>query len=271
VSLTCYPDSKYLHYNSAHDDSKSGRPELKVTNHTVKRTRGSNPSSTRKRTKLAKETSTIVPADVICDENDKFFHQRFRTLLAPRPPRFLADSICSFPTALVNCLNSCDNNNLTNLMRGSLNDDCAIGIHCFASRVSLQAFLKFIDTLDIVHPDRVYNIHNTSVVNDRITASTTLKFTDCKMLYDLVSKTTTDPDLTTLFSSRADHLKRRLCNYDQSETDREQMAQLVASDADLLVTGTLTFQISFDENTKKATGFYVAGGLNSAYPVPSNV
>lgn len=212
--------------------------------------------------------SKIIAQQRYVENDDAFFHRRFYSLLRPRPQENLPISVVNFPTILVNCLNSGDNVGLSDLLRGSLCEDCAVGIYCFNSRVSTKTFLRYFELTSLVQPDRILHINDTSVMQNRVTASSMIKFTACKLLFDFVAKTVSDPDLTSLFNNRAEHLRRRLCNADRSEEERRQMMHLIESDVDLVMYGAARIQVTFDEVTNKVTGLYLAGGLTSAHPMP---
>lgn len=167
---------------------------------------------------------------------------------------------------MVGCLNSGDNLGLADLLHYSMNEECELGIYCFNSRLTTRAFLKFFELLNIIHPDRILCLSGSNIEHNHITASGVMKFTDCKLLFDYVSKTVNEPDLMSLFNTRADHLKRRLFIADRSDEERQQMVRLVESDSDLVIYGSIQFHVTFDAATNKATGLYLSGGLTSAHP-----
>jgi len=201
---------------------------------------------------------------------DALFENRlFRDAPTNRPQQSLPDSVFYFPNAMVNCLNSGNNLGLSDLMRASMDHQCALGIYCFNSMLSPKAFLKFFELLNMVHPDRILRVNSTNSVNNRITASAVMKFTDCRVLFNSVANAVNEPSLLSMFYSRSDHLKRRL--YIAEEEERQQMVQMVESDSDLVVYGCLQFHLTFDQYTNKITGLYLAGGLTSAHPASVDI
>lgn len=122
-----------------------------------------------------------------------------------------------------------------------------------------------------IHPDRIFSIKNASTTNNHITVSTQMKFTDCKMLHGCVAQPLDDPVLMTLFSTRANQLKRRIRIPDQTEAERQQIVQLAESDWDLCVEASIQFHVIFSEDPRKVTGLYLTGGLTTAYPAPANL
>jgi len=131
--------------------------------------------------------------------------------------------------------------------------------------------LKFFEVLNIIHPDRILCLSDAVVEKNHITTSAVMKFTDCKVLFDCVSKNVNEPEIMSLFNTRPDHLKRRLYLAGRSEEEQRQMVSLVESDSDLVVYGSIQIHVTFDETTNKVSGLYLSGGLTSAHPAVETV
>jgi len=212
-----------------------------------------------------KESHAVV---VVKSESDIYFTNRFLSSYRRemRPYETLPDSVYYFPAAMVGCLNSGDNIGLADLLHFTMKEECDLGIYCFNSRLSMRSFLKFFEILNLIHPDRILFLNGVNVEKNHITTSAVMKFTDCKLLFDYVSKTVNEPEIMSLFNTRADHLKRRLYLTGRSDQEREDMVKLVESDSDLVIYGALQSHVTFDELTNKVSGLYLSGGLTSAHP-----
>lgn len=226
-------------------------------------------SSTASKIDILEKIEHDVPsAVVVMSEADIYFRNRFLSIhkRALKPFPSLPDSVFYFPTAMVGCLNSGDNLGLADLLHFTMREECDLGIYCFNSRLSMRSFLKFFEVLNLIHPDRILCISDANVENNHVTTSAVMKFTDCKLLFDYVSKTVNEPEIMSMFNTRADHLKRRLYLAGRSEEEQQEMVKLVESDSDLVIYGSIQVHVTFDEITNKVSGLYLSGGLTSAHP-----
>ena len=210
----------------------------------------------------------VSNAVVVMSESDIYFRNRFLAShkREMKPYGALPDSIFYFTAAMVGCLNSGDNIGLADLLHFTMKDECDLGIYCFNSRLSMRSFLKFFEILNLIHPDRILCLNGAAVEKNHVTTSAVMKFTDCKLLFDYVSKTVNEPEIMSMFNTRADHLKRRLFLTGRTDQEREDMVKLVESDNDLVIYGALQVHVTFDELTNKVSGLYLSGGLTSAHP-----
>lgn len=214
---------------------------------------------------------SIAPSAVVVPHRriDSLFENpmlRNPGLVTPRPQPSLQDPVVFFPSAMINCLNSGDNIGLVTLLRENMDHRCAFGLYCCSTQLSARAFLKFFELMNEIHPDRILTINSSNKVGDHITTSTSIKFTDKRMLFDAIARTADEPALMPLFySDRANHLKRRLCLPNQPEDEKRHIAELAESEADLLVFGAIEFHAIINEVTNKVTGLYLTGGLTSAH------
>ena len=199
---------------------------------------------------------------------DVYFRNRFLAShkREMKPYGALPDSVYYFPAAMVGCLNSGDNIGLADLLHFTAQADCDLGLYCFNSRLSMRSFLKFFEVINLMHPDKILSLRGAVVVKNCITTSARLQFTDCKMLFDSVSKSVHEPEIMNLFHTRTDHLKRRLYLAGRSEEEQQEIVNLVESDNDLVIYGSIQIHVTFDELTNKVSGLYLSGGLTSAHP-----
>ena len=51
-----------------------------------------------------------------------------------------------------------------------------------------------------------------------------------------------------------------------SEEEQQEIVNLVESDNDLVIYGSIQIHVTFDELTNKVSGLYLSGGLTSAHP-----
>lgn len=218
--------------------------------------------------KVTPDTCTVVSLPAVDTRPyDEIFEENFKRYLFPEIPQSVrCDTMAFFPTAFANCLNSGNNVGLSDLVRVHLDQQCDIRLMCHESRLSCYSFLKFFELMNEIHPDRIMHVSTTDIVDNQVTAAVYMKYTDCKLLYQAVARTVTDPSLLRVVpATRAQYLSTRMQIEGRPEEERNQLNKLVDSDFDLVVYGCVYVHMTVDAKTRKATGLKMSGDMHSAH------
>lgn len=197
-----------------------------------------------------------------CNITEEQFYEQFLNPHIPRP--IWCDTIASFPNAFAHCLNSGNNSGLADLLGNRLHHHCDLKIMCTNSDLNRHSFLKFFEVTSELFPDRIMFVSTTQTGDNQVTASVLMKFTTNKRLYEAVARTVTDPSLFfALPTTRTQYFQRKFCS--KPEAEKRQLAQLVESDADLVVYGQVQVVLTLDATTLKGTSLHVLGGITTAH------
>lgn len=198
---------------------------------------------------------------------DDIFEENFKRYLFPEISQSVhCDTMAFFPTAFANCLNSGNNIGLADLIRVHLDQQCDIRLMCNESSMSCYSFLKFFELMNEIHPDRIMHVSTTDIVDNQVTAAVYMKYTDCKLLYEAVARTVTDPSLLRVVpATRSQYLSTRMKIENRPDEERDMLNKLVDSDFDLVVYGCVYVHMTVDAKTRKATGLQMSGDMHSAH------
>lgn len=175
------------------------------------------------------------------------------------------DSLLYFPTTFARHLNTGDMNALTKLFSTHVDRKCNVALfHCFTKFVTPKYLLKTYEVMNDLQPDRIMCVHNTKVVENQITATLHMKFTDSKAIFDAVAGSIPDLQQAHLISrDRKENLIHKLTRFERQDDLQKHYLALAELDVDVVVYFRMTMNITFDDVTKKITGMGFAGRLTS--------
>lgn len=176
------------------------------------------------------------------------------TQLYPFPSFDKCDSLLFFPSTFSSCLNSADMVGLEKLLKHRTDKRCdfTIGERSMDVDTCVLAF----ELATEMHPDSVICVHQTKVVGNQIRALMYFKYTENRMIRKSLENTTSDPSLLEVCPtprSNTPLLNAYLST--KSEEEQFQLSALVCSTEELVVYGTSTLVLTFDDMTKKITRF----------------
>lgn len=178
------------------------------------------------------------------------------------------DSLLFFPTTMAKQLNSGDLDGFTKLLTNHLHRECEIELEHAPLRFNAKLFVAFFDALSDIQPDRIMCVHSTKVVENEITASLYMKFTDCRELCSGVLRTITDESIRdSLGGDRAASLKEKLLFDAKNPTEQSALLLIIESQQDLTIYVRGAIRLTFDPHSKKVIKLYMSGELTSVEPV----
>lgn len=176
-----------------------------------------------------------------------------------------SDALLFLPTALATHFNSADVPSLSRLLLSHLDKDCAVKLRLLHDEaITIRRFIQFNHIMMDLHPDLIMCVHNTRVVGSQLHASIYVKFTDCRPVYDSVSKNIRDPRFQKLFGTHRLHNRlHEQAIHDASNEVKNDMSALVNGDEDLNVYARLDLALAINQKSRKVTQFSIHGHVTS--------
>ena len=238
-------------------------------NNTTKRTKSLKLIKNKRNKTEGAETCTTVSKKVSFPFDESPILMRF--LFTPIPQQPKMNAIESFPGDVITCINSANFPALATLLNLYLDENCEISISYTNQKLSSHNFVAFSELLNEVHPDRIMSGQKMSIDGNEITTLSSVKFTDCKPLYNAVAKTVKDPTLSSFFpASRAEILKRKINTSSRPEAMRQRLETLLESDSDLVIYGSIRMVLVTDKLTHKGVNIHLECDFNSVHVADVN-
>lgn len=182
----------------------------------------------------------------------------------------VSDTMLFLPSAMAAFVNSADSNSLAKLLLSHFDKECEVKISLLQGHViNTRRFLKFYAIMADLRPDFIMCVHSSKMVDNQLCASIYVKFTDCKIIYDSVARSVTDPVFRTMFNPQHAHRLNYQAKINRmlSAEQEDGLAKLVHDDEDVLVYVHLDMKLTIDDTSKKVTHYEVEGHVTSIQPV----
>lgn len=173
-----------------------------------------------------------------------------------------SDALLFVPSTLATYFNTTDMYSVSKVFQSRLDKDCKVRISCLTDELlDVKALLQFHTFLCQLHPDNIFCVHSTKVVENQIRATVYSKFTYCKAIYDFLGKGKIDPLFTVLCGEP--RFARAL-----SPSKRPDLMAVVTShpDANLQVYMQIDMCLTVDDLTKKITRYELECNITSVLP-----
>lgn len=179
-----------------------------------------------------------------------------------------SDALLFLPSTFASYINTANFNAMAKLFQTNFDKNCKFSTPFGPD--SVASFLHFKQMLNEFHPDSIFCVHSTKVVENQIRSSVYAKFTSCKTIYDAVSKTVKNPLFMPFFGvQRSEHMRLAIEMSNCSEEEKNKMSIIVSSDADYVIYMHTECTYTFDDFTKKITRFDMTADFTSFEQVPS--
>lgn len=197
----------------------------------------------------------VIPIEVtmaIANRGPNMSRKNGGTRLYPFPSFDKCDSLLFFPTTFTSCLNSGDFVSLMKLLKSRVNKDCEISIA--GQRMDIDLCVGAFEMSNEVHPDTICCVHSTKVVGNEIRSFMYFKYTENKALRRAMEKSTRDTSMLDLCPTPRANTEV-LDNFLLTKSAEESflLSALVATAEEIVVYGTSTLTLTFEDYTKKIT------------------
>jgi len=164
------------------------------------------------------------------------------------------DSLVFVPVSMVKMMNCDDFPGVRKLLATHIHRNCIVDF-----KGEPMTMGQFIDLQEIVcqlHPDKISCVHDTKVVNNTIHASLFTKFTDNKLIYDVIaaSHRTKYPGMFAPIA-RSTRWNKKIPQNFYGAAEKAQLDGLLDSGADLVVYANMEWILTFDIYSRKITRF----------------
>lgn len=169
-------------------------------------------------------------------------------------PRFnKCDALMYFPSTMASFINSGDMTSLSELFGSYLHSTCPIKMtDTVTNTYPPSQFLDFIDTMSNICPDIIMCMHFTKVVESEIQSKLYFKFTDNVVLYAALNKAVANTPFAHFFPpARQERVRLLLLTNGKTEEEQNQYIELLDSDEDVQVYGSLQMTIQINDVTKR--------------------
>uniref|UniRef100_A0A7S3HG38 Uncharacterized protein n=1 Tax=Spumella elongata TaxID=89044 RepID=A0A7S3HG38_9STRA len=173
-------------------------------------------------------------------------------------PRFdKSDALIYFPNTLSRHMNTGDVPALSKLLLSHCDKKCIVDFPKSASEINVRKLVQIFDKMFDVHPDCVTLAcaHQTKIVGNQISSSLFLKFTDIKLVQDVIRPTLQDPVLNEVFGSTREQRMHRQLVCAQTPEEEMKIRSLAKTDNDILIHLHVKLVLTIDEVTKKVSKF----------------
>lgn len=193
-------------------------------------------------------------------------HDQTKPILYVFPSFDRSDALLFLPSTFATYINTANFNAMAKLIQTNFDKKCKFdtpfGIE------SITSLLDFHKLLNEVHPDSIFCVHSTKVVENQIRASIYAKFTASKAIYEAVSQTVKDPLFVPFFGvDRAVNLRNAIQMGNCSEEKTKKLSAVVSSDGHYVMYLHLECVFTCDHFTKKITRFDKYADFTSIEPV----
>jgi len=177
-----------------------------------------------------------------------------------------SDALLFLPSTFVSYINSANFNAMAKLFQTNFDKKCKFDTP-FGPE-SITSLLHFHQLMNEMHPDSIFCVHSTKVIENKIRASMYAKFTANKAIYEAVSQTVKDPLFVPMFGvQRAKNLQRVIGMSSRTEEEKEKLNLIINSDGDYVMYLHLECVFTCDDFTKKITQYDMTADFTSIEPV----
>eukprot|EP01039_Chlorochromonas_danica_P010370 gene10370-11481_t len=222
--------------------------------------RGSKVSQKRRR-----KQSFLMRADR--DDHGRDVFVATKTSLYPTFER--ANFLIYLPAVISQFHNTGDLPTIRGIIGSRAQKDCLVRMAPMKDPVVGADYIAlFFEALLTYQPDDVFFVTSTVCCEGVVTSTCVFKKSHCNQLIDFVNA---DASHRNRLHAMAGHFERCLyldyLDQDKTEEERAAIAALVSSDRDLVVYGTGTFTITFDDLEKKISCFDLSVSFNKILPI----
>jgi len=177
-----------------------------------------------------------------------------------------SDALLFLPYTLVTHINTTNFDAMAKMFQLNFDKKCKFD-NPFGPE-SVTSLLYFHQLTNEIHPDSIFCVHSTKVVENKIIASVYAKFTASKAIYEAVSQTVKDPLFAPMFGvSRAKHLQTLIGLSSRTEEEKEKLSLIIESDGDFVIFLRMECAFTYDDFTKKITQYDMSADFTSFEPV----
>jgi hypothetical protein len=175
------------------------------------------------------------------------------------------DSLVFFPSSMSRFLNTGDFVGLGKLVNTHAHKTCVVSMKDLVVDTSMM--VKIFEMSNELHPDSLTCVHDTHVVENSIQTTILMKYTDCKAIYDAVSRARQNTNLSQFASgTRSQYLQKKLEIEKRSSQDQFRLRALTESDMDLTVYVRMKCCMTFDDVHRKITTMKYEFEMTSIQP-----
>jgi len=170
------------------------------------------------------------------------------------------DSLIYLPSSMARYINSSDIKSLNHLLHTHMDDNCRVSFGPLGEVMpGPSMILAMFQAMMEYYPDSLMVARTDKVEGSCITASASFKYTDCQELVDLMRKTTSlkwNPFTALHHQPRRDRLLMKLTPKERSVEELQALTGLFDNtQEDLIIHGSGSIKINFDNFTRKITSF----------------
>jgi len=164
------------------------------------------------------------------------------------------DSLVFVPVSMVKLMNCDDFPALRKLLATHVHRNCIVDFK--GTPMSMREFIDLQEIVCQLHPDKISCVHDTKVINNTIHAQLFTKFTDNKLIYDVIaaSHRSEYPGMFAPIPRSTRWNKKIPQNFFEPHA-KALLDGLMDSDADLVVYANMEWVLTFDFYSRKITRF----------------
>lgn len=229
------------------------------------------------KTGFRKGMSVIQALGHLNGQQPNMSRRRPTSVIVSFPAFDKCDSLLYFSTTLIRLFNSADMDAAAKLMNKHLDKNCRVTLQGKnAAEMSAQSYKQVMAMGNDIEPDRIMCVHSTRVIENKITSSIYVKFTDVQSLYTNLARTSkVFEDEGVLSSGMYPDRARRFQYFAAESSHNEQLMQdLIAyskCEDDILVYMRIDFTLTVDDMTRKILHFTHAYEITSVHIVGADV